>query len=109
MLVRQCLERRLPDKETLHREVKAWQGERNRKEASVDWRFTTADARIKLRKLYSSIDGYRRTRIRGEVCSYDVLTAPWTLGATSEAKSRMEASACSWLTPGSRPQKQRWS
>ena len=55
VLVRQCLERRLPDKETLRREVKAWQRERNRKEASVEWRFRTEDARIKLRSLYPSV------------------------------------------------------
>ena len=55
-LVRQCLgkQRRLSDIETLRREVVAWQGERNRLGASVDWRFTTADARIKLRSLYPS-------------------------------------------------------
>jgi hypothetical protein len=52
-LVRQCLgKRRLPDEGALGREVKAWQEERNRLEASVEWRFTTDDARIKLRSLY---------------------------------------------------------
>ncbi len=55
-LVRQCLgkQRRLSDIETLRREVVAWQEERNRLGSSVDWRFTTADARIKLRSLYPS-------------------------------------------------------
>jgi hypothetical protein len=56
VLVRQCLKRRLPDMETLEREVEAWQTERTRAGASVDWRFTTEDARIKLRSLYSSIE-----------------------------------------------------
>lgn len=56
VLARQCLGRRLPDIETLRREVDAWQAERNRLGASVDWRFTTADAREKLRKLYPSIE-----------------------------------------------------
>jgi hypothetical protein len=56
VLVRQCLKRRLPDTETLRREVEAWAEERNRLGASVDWRFTTFDARTKLRKLYPSID-----------------------------------------------------
>ena len=51
VLVRQCLERRLPDKETVRREVKACQGVRNRKQASVEWRLTTEDADIKLRSL----------------------------------------------------------
>ena len=53
-LVRQCLKRRLPDEQTLRREVKAWVAERNRLGASVEWRFTTEDARIKLRSLYPS-------------------------------------------------------
>lgn len=57
VLVRQCLgRRRLPDVGTLRREVEAWQEERNRRGSSVDWRFTTADARTKLRRLYPSIE-----------------------------------------------------
>ena len=56
VLVRQCLKRRLPDIETLGREVEAWAAERNRLEASVEWRFTTPEARTKLRKLYPSIE-----------------------------------------------------
>jgi hypothetical protein len=55
VLVRQCLERRLPDKQILRRETKAWQEERNRTGASVNWRFRTEDARIKLRSLYPSV------------------------------------------------------
>ncbi len=52
-LVRQCLgKRRLADEGTLRRETKAWERERNRLGASVDWRFTTEDARTKLRSLY---------------------------------------------------------
>ncbi len=52
-LVRQCLgKRRLADEETLRRETKAWERERNRLGASVDWRFKTEDARTKLRSLY---------------------------------------------------------
>lgn len=52
-LVRQCLrKRRLPDEGTLRREVEAWQEERNRLGTSVEWRFTTEDARTKLRSLY---------------------------------------------------------
>lgn len=54
VLVRQCLKRRLPDVETLEREAQAWCRERNRLGASVDWRFRTEDARIKLRSLYTS-------------------------------------------------------
>jgi hypothetical protein len=55
-LVRQCLGRRLPDQEMLERETKAWERERNRLGASVDWRFTTEDARTKLRGLYPATE-----------------------------------------------------
>lgn len=56
VLVRQCLRRRLADIETLRQEVEAWAEGRNRLGASVEWRFTTEDARTKLRKLYPSIE-----------------------------------------------------
>ncbi len=55
VLVRQCLKRRLPDIETLEREAQAWCVERNRLGASVDWRFRTEEARVKLRSLYPSV------------------------------------------------------
>jgi hypothetical protein len=55
VLSRQCLDRRIGDQQTLIREVTAWQNNRNDKAAKMDWRFTTADARIKLKKLYPSI------------------------------------------------------
>jgi hypothetical protein len=48
----QCLDRRIPDKETLTREVAAWQADRNKRQTKADWRFTTDDARIKLKRLY---------------------------------------------------------
>lgn len=51
-LVRQCLDRRIPDKASLSKEVKAWEDERNSEVVKVHWQFTTADARIKLRSLY---------------------------------------------------------
>lgn len=54
-LSRQCLDRRIPDQETLEREVKAWEAQRNASPAPVKWRFTTADARIKLKRLYPSL------------------------------------------------------
>lgn len=56
VLVRQCLKRRIPDIGTLGCEAEAWCEERNRLGTSVDWRFTTEDTRVKLRKLYPSID-----------------------------------------------------
>ena len=52
VLSSQCLNRRIPDKETLSREVAAWQASRNKNQTKADWRFTTADARIKLKCLY---------------------------------------------------------
>ncbi len=55
VLARQCLERRIPDQETLAEEVGAWEEERNAAESSIEWRFTSADARIKLRHLYPEI------------------------------------------------------
>jgi hypothetical protein len=54
-LSRQCLDRRIPDQETLIRETMAWNKKRNEESTIIDWQFTTADARIKLKKLYPSI------------------------------------------------------
>ena len=54
VLGRQCLGRRLPDRDTLAREVAAWEAARNASSTAVDWRFTTSDARIKLKRLYPS-------------------------------------------------------
>jgi transposase len=51
-LTRQCLDRRIPDKDTLIREVKAWEKQRNSEVVKVHWQFTTADARIRLKSLY---------------------------------------------------------
>ena len=55
ILTRQCLQRRIPDKLTLTREVAAWEQRRNSSKAKVDWRFTTDDARIKLKRLYPTL------------------------------------------------------
>jgi transposase len=52
ILARQCLNRRLPDMESVRREVSAWAATRNATKAAVDWRFTTTDARRKLHRLY---------------------------------------------------------
>ena len=54
VLSRQCLNRRIPDKAGLSTEVAAWQANRNSAGMKVDWRFTTSDARIKLKRLYPS-------------------------------------------------------
>jgi transposase len=55
VLSRQCINRRIPDEETLKQEVQAWVKERNTKVVKVDWRFSTADARIKLKRPYPKI------------------------------------------------------
>ena len=51
-LGRQCLDRRIADLSQMQRETRAWEVDRNTKGAKVEWRFTTANARIKLRRLY---------------------------------------------------------
>ena len=51
----QCLDRRIPDAQILKREVDAWRLRRNTHNAKADWRFTTADARIKLKSLYPTL------------------------------------------------------
>jgi len=56
VLSRQCLDRRIADFSTLKTEVEAWQEKRNREKTWIDWRFTTADARVKLHRLYPSIN-----------------------------------------------------
>jgi hypothetical protein len=56
VLGQQCLDRRIPGEAALTREVTAWEAERNARQATVHWQFTTEDARIKLRKLYPSIN-----------------------------------------------------
>ena len=55
VLSSQCLDRRIPDKQTLSAEVLAWEDGRNRHHTKADWRFTTADARVKLKRLYPSM------------------------------------------------------
>jgi hypothetical protein len=52
VLARQCLNRRIEDRDTLEREVDTWQSDRNERMVEVKWQFTTADARIKLHRLY---------------------------------------------------------
>lgn len=52
VLATQCLDRRIPDKTTLIREVAAWQDNRNKHHVEADWQFTTSDARVKLKSLY---------------------------------------------------------
>ena len=51
----QCLKRRVPDKQSLQHEVHCWQSDKNAAESKVNWRFTTEDARVKLKRLYPTI------------------------------------------------------
>ncbi len=55
VLSQQCLDRRIPDQQTLIDEVAAWEQSRNEAECRVDWHFTTENARIKLKRLYPSL------------------------------------------------------
>ena len=56
VLTKQCLNRRIDNRNIIESEVKAWQNQRNNRDAKINWQFTTADARIKLHRLYPSID-----------------------------------------------------
>ncbi len=52
----QCLDRRIPNKQTLTEEIAAWEDSRNKKHVKADWQFTTADARVKLKRLYPAME-----------------------------------------------------
>jgi hypothetical protein len=56
ILSRQCLDRRLDDRDLMAGEIAAWEAARNVAEARIDWQFKTADARIKLKRLYPSFE-----------------------------------------------------
>jgi uncharacterized small protein (DUF1192 family) len=55
VLSSQCLDRRIPDQWVLKDEVAAWEADRNKKHAKANWQFTTADARVKLKRLYPAL------------------------------------------------------
>lgn len=56
VLIGQCLNRRIADIETVRSEAKAWELYRNNQHATINWRFTTENARIKLKRLYPTLD-----------------------------------------------------
>ena len=56
VLTGQCLNRRIDDIEVVRKEVNAWQKHRNNRQAKVNWQFTTKDARIKLSRLYPTLE-----------------------------------------------------
>ena len=55
VLFGQALNKRIPNQETLKRKIQAWQDDRNMNTKTIDWKFTTKDARVKLKKLYPTI------------------------------------------------------
>jgi hypothetical protein len=72
VLSTQCLDRRIPDKETLIDEPAAWEQRRNTHHAEADWQFTTADARIKLARLYPSVRVTRATSRFHKSCYFHI-------------------------------------
>jgi hypothetical protein len=60
ILARQCLADRMPSREFVAKQVYAWQTERNQAQVTINWRFTTQDARIKLKRLYPSLERKER-------------------------------------------------
>jgi hypothetical protein len=55
VLLRQCLNRRIPDQDTMRSEIIAWESARNNRLSKIDWQFRTSDARIKLKHLYQKL------------------------------------------------------
>ena len=55
VMTRQCIDRRIESQEALKSEINAWQKQRNKENIQVNWRFTTKDARIKLKSLYPTL------------------------------------------------------
>jgi hypothetical protein len=55
VLASQCLDRRIPNLETLQKEITAWQAQRNQHQANIHWQFDTDVARVKLKRLYPSV------------------------------------------------------
>jgi hypothetical protein len=79
VLSNQCLDRRIPDIATLTTEVAAWEEDRNRTATTIDWRFTTEDARVRLTHLYPSHEKKSRKKGRG--------TRPRSKGAATRRNS----------------------
>jgi transposase len=63
-LTKQCLARRVPDVTTLRREIAAWQALRNRARTLITWRFATAEARVKLQRLYPAMEEQELSPVR---------------------------------------------
>ena len=68
VLSTQCLDRRIPDRQTLIEEIAAWENDRNAHHTKADWQFTTKTARVKLKHLYPSIQPNQPTSNKGDIC-----------------------------------------
>jgi hypothetical protein len=64
VLASQCLDRRIPNIETLRREIAAWQIQRNQHQAKIHWQFGTDLARVKLKRLYPSVESLGDTLVQ---------------------------------------------
>ena len=73
VLVSQCLDRRIPDVETLRRETSAWQTQRNHHQAKINWQFGTDLARIKLKRLYPSVKEPEEALVQGEASPVKII------------------------------------
>lgn len=64
VLARQCVNRRIADQATLKSEVAVWEGQRNAVRTTIDWQFTTSDARVKLKRLYPNYEVVKEQKIK---------------------------------------------
>src|SRR5262249_11339882 len=90
-LTGQCLDRRMPDMATLHKETSAWEQRRNARHQGVDWQFTTQNARIKLKRLYPQIHEGQGTSLPGG-------RGPWSVSAPSLRRRTRDASGVMTLS-----------
>jgi uncharacterized small protein (DUF1192 family) len=95
----QCLDRRIADKQNLTDEVAAWEASRNAKNAKADWHFTTADARVKLKRLYPQCERLRVLAAvlrRAEKAQNRKSSSPSSAGASLEGAWRDRPRTRSW-------------
>ena len=85
----QCLDRRIDNATELRRQVGAWEGERNERQVGVNWQFTTADARIKLRKLYPCNSNL--TRLLRADCNWVAYCLPAFVRSSAFRRSSLAA------------------
>jgi hypothetical protein len=84
VVTRQCLDQRLPDQTTVRQQLGAWETRRNAAQATVNWQFTTAKARHKLKKLYPAESIWSTTRPMFIFTSDAVAEAPENSMATAD-------------------------